>query len=79
MVKFIDDWMHQFVFCGHDPQLDEKDSDGIRRPNLFALDDDPHNGPLCIRCGYFACMHCTEMSDIPLCTGVWGESGTDAA
>ena len=39
---------------GHVWKLDEGELD------IFGLDIEGHNGPVCIRCGYSFCHHCSE-------------------
>lgn len=44
----------------------QKDEDGDI--DIFGHESDPHNGPVCVRCGYGFCHHCHELPEVD-CTG----------
>lgn len=48
---------------GHEWKLDEDDGE----VDIFALDYDIHNGPMCINCGYSFCHHC-DKEPLEYCT-----------
>lgn len=59
----VEAYLKDFRDKGHDPQLNEDTG----KPDIMAWADDFHNGPVCIRCGWCNCMHCTK--EIPVCKG----------
>jgi len=68
-----EEWKRAFLDAGHEFHLKEPkpEFDGPDGPPIdwFVVDEGFHNGPRCVKCGWFCCHHCTAISDIPKCKG----------
>ena len=49
------EWFVALVAAGHEPQLNGDDE-----LDVWAYENDHHNGPCCVKCGKVWCKHCGD-------------------